>query len=530
MQTSALIKQNIAEGNDFEFYPTTDEIIAELAQHIDMHARMLDIGCGNGKVLNALEEAKKIEKFGIELSQTLLAALDKTITVLGTDFHQNTLIDKKFDVIFCNPPYSEYEAWTRRIILEGQADDIFLVIPSRWQNSQSISAALNMRDVKIDVIGSYDFLNADRAARAKVDLVKVNISYDAKDPFTIWFEDTFGNAHLDIETDNSFYADRQKKEQINAALVKAPSKIEALLNLFDTDMQRLHASYKTITDLPPSILKDFKLDKSNLMESLKEKIKGLKRLYWEQVFDNLDEITNRFTSHYRHRYMQLLFRYNSCDFTRDNIYAIVQWAIKNVNDYFDDQIIEVWERMLCDVNAQAYKSNAKMLQEFKFRVQDSYVSREEKQEFKRIKTKLSNRIIMQGGYGFVDEWRGYRFGDNGKNLVDDLIVIAHNTGWRSVYKQYESPERGQWHNVMGLHEGQEKMLFQFKAYLNGNMHIKFGQDFVNHINVIFGKLKGWLHRAQDAAQEMDIDIYTASAAFKASEFRLSQHNVPLLTG
>jgi len=44
---------------------------------------------------------------------------------------------------------------------------------------------------------------------------------------------------------------------------------------------------------------------------------------------------------------------------------------------------------------------------------------------------------------------------------------------------------------------------EVRAYMNGNLHIKFNQAFMLALNVEIGRLQGWIHNAQHAAEEMD---------------------------
>ena len=46
------------------------------------------------------------EKYmAIEKSQTLIDNMPSNVFVVGTDFNENTLIDKKADYVFCNFKY-----------------------------------------------------------------------------------------------------------------------------------------------------------------------------------------------------------------------------------------------------------------------------------------------------------------------------------------------------------------------------------------------------------------------------------------
>ena len=119
------IKQN---NEDWEWYPTTSEIVDALKSHIEQiekrdwnrdwtyNGKVLDIGCGNGCFFEKLctDKFKHVQKFGIEKSNILAEQLPEDVIILGSDFNEQTLIDKKVDMIFCNPPYSEYDLWTEK--------------------------------------------------------------------------------------------------------------------------------------------------------------------------------------------------------------------------------------------------------------------------------------------------------------------------------------------------------------------------------------------------------------------------------
>ena len=133
-----IAKELKSSNEDFEYYPTTDEIIfcvqkdinqqlAGFNNSVDSYS-LLDCGAGDGRVLTKL---KKWSLYAIEKSKKLLNLLPKDIYIVGTDFHQTTLIDKKTDIIYCNCPYSEFQTWSTKIINEANAKHVYLVIPQR---------------------------------------------------------------------------------------------------------------------------------------------------------------------------------------------------------------------------------------------------------------------------------------------------------------------------------------------------------------------------------------------------------------
>ena len=183
-QLVAEIKEN---GQDFEWYPTTSEIVKAFATFLKKKKKLrenfgfcgsiLDIGCGNGGFFQKLcsdSLFKNVKKYGIEKSMILSEQLPDDVILLGTDFNQQTLIDKKVDIVFCNPPYSEYDEWAEKIILQSNCNAIALVIPNRWARNERIKYALERRNMQAKVIGTYDFSNAERKARATVDLLFIS--------------------------------------------------------------------------------------------------------------------------------------------------------------------------------------------------------------------------------------------------------------------------------------------------------------------------------------------------------------------
>jgi hypothetical protein len=174
MQTTTALLRIVKEtGQDFEWYPTTKEIIDALVEdysggseerreekyrqtgrYIPRRDRtsVLDIGAGNGKVLKALAEAGiASDCYAIEKSIPLLASLPPDVVIVGTDFWEQSLYDKEAVITFSNPPYSEFEAWAERIITEAGSETIYLVLPVRWQHSIQIKGAIKAIAGVVDV-------------------------------------------------------------------------------------------------------------------------------------------------------------------------------------------------------------------------------------------------------------------------------------------------------------------------------------------------------------------------------------------
>ena len=310
MSVYSLVNELKENNQDFEFYPTTDEMLAVIEPYMDKET-VLDIGCGLchfKKYMDKISESKIDRYYVIEKSKILLSKLDKSSICVGTDLYENTLIDKKVSTIFCNPPYSDYVGWTKKILNEGNFKQAFLIIPDRWVNNTEIKSILEAYNTTYDILGSFSFLNAERSARVNVNVVRfrrkkyIN-SYARqeefdKDVFDITFEQMF---------ENEFKKPKQKdfKEQHNKeiknALAVSKGKAQTLVDYYQEDYNHLLTSLKAIMQLDENIMSTFNLDVEKVKTALIKKMKGLKILYWDYVWDMFDEITSRLTTNMRNK-------------------------------------------------------------------------------------------------------------------------------------------------------------------------------------------------------------------------------------
>ena len=175
-QLNLLVKTLKEKNQDFEFYPTTDEMIKTIIEDSSFikigrsHSiSILDIGAGNGKVLskfssieyhypfNKTTNIRNNDVYAIEKSTVLIEQMPTNISIVGTDFYDCNLSYFEMDCIFCNPPYSEYEEWTTKIISEATASLIFLIVPNRWSSNEKIKNVLAQNSYEAKVIYNWSY-------------------------------------------------------------------------------------------------------------------------------------------------------------------------------------------------------------------------------------------------------------------------------------------------------------------------------------------------------------------------------------
>ena len=530
--TTKLVKILKESGEDFEFYPTTAEMLDAIKKAIlhepahkifkterDMShytidyclnhdAVMLEIGAGTGQFLDMMRKMKEEHREGwnlcaIEKAHTLLEILiKKGYSILGTDFNECTLLDKRADLIFCNPPYSQYSKWSTRIITESDASFIFLVLPQRWKFNLTILSALKETGSDVRTIWSGDFIEAERAARARVDVLLIDRRRNKDEAFNQWFNANFQPARPADQEETL----EQRTEKLSGQIAAAENKIELVVNGYNTEMERLVKNYRAVCSLDEELLKEIGLTKSALQKSFKQKIEGLKILYWRAIFHQFDEINGKLTYENREALRKKLSEKQNIDITAGNIYAVLLYVCQHVNEYFDRQIKKFFLELSDEENVKPYKSNQKVFWEEKhpFRFK-SYEERTGK--FQWV---LDYRIIASAGslipraYYCASDPRHFKL-----MAIGEIKAIAANMGF-NVTRDDAGEEYGKkYHLYCG-----ENVFCEYKIYMNGNVHIKFNQKFVTAISVYVARRLGWIRNKQDIRENFPAEqVETACKYF-----------------
>jgi hypothetical protein len=549
----ALLDRVKAAGEDHEWYPTSrrmlEVVAADLRVEFDDYGRaphfsILDIGAGDGNALKTLCELTRNEgeKYAIEKSATLVQTLPPDVFVVGTDFHQQTLIDKKVDVVFCNPPYSEFDTWVQKIVSEANCRVVYLVVPQRWKDNGAVMDVVTRRigdpeEAKkykewsrvwgeLKVLSSDTFKDSEfRRARAQVDIVKIRFRNDGRrdgrlniDPFDIWFESTF-KIQADKTDETRFDRRTTTQAQELHALVEGQNIVERLEELYHADFERLLGIYRDLEKLDRELFKELGVNLPQVKEGLKAKIQGLKNLYWKELFANLSTITDRLTSKSRKALLEKLTAHTSIDFTADNAYAVVIWAIKNANQYFDQQLLEVYLELTNQENIRNYKSNTRV-------VSDDW--RYARKEQGHTHYTLDYRLVLNHWRCFcTDGFSKYEYPNGLHHLIHDLLgdlcTIAENLGFEietnSQHLQWEPGRLYEFRMVDG------RLFMDVRAFKKGTVHVRLDQTFMRRLNVEAGRLNGWVKSPHEAAREMGFDASDMNSEF-GSNFKLK--SIPLM--
>lgn len=542
------------EGQDFEFYPTTNEIIQALARDLrrgayenfdgdDYHARQryeerrttvsfMDVGAGAGKVIEALRADSKIrfdEFYAIEKSLILIQRLDPSVYVVGTDFWQQSLLSKRVNVIFSNPPYKQFKEWTAKLIREASAKHIYLVIPERWKNMIEIADAIKYRDAKVDIIGNYDFENAeDRAARCHVQLVRLTLP--DSNAFERFFTETFGELKSKFDVAGNEDDEAEKPAQKDSptwqqakALTTGEDYPAIMVGLYNQELAHILQNYEKISTLDAALLLELGVNLSSIMGSLKQRLDGLRFLYWKELFGRIKVLTDRLTNKKREQLLAQLNRHVDVDFTVDNISAVIIWVLKNANEHIDDQLVETYDVMRQKANVRNYKSNQRVFEA------DDWRYHQEKEKITHVYLDFRLVLAYLGGVKKTSYSFDKGLDKRGCEFLQDMLTVARNLGFNCVTndarldsaKDQWKPGQVEIFKFTGT-DGKEQVLFEVRAFYNGSVHMRMNQKLALAMNVEYGRLKGWVSNGKEAAEELQDP--KAAALFK------SNFSLPMGTG
>lgn len=519
-----LITEIKEAGQDFEFYPTTDEIIVSMIRDIKeledgyFHnfSSFLDIGAGNGKVLSKVSVAFNVDAYAIEKSKILRNNIDKSVYIIGTDFYQQSLIDKDITITFSNPPYSEYEDWTKKIIRESSSKYLYLVIPERWTNSQKIKDAIEYREAEFEIIGKFDFLDSeDRKARAIVNLIRISLHFERDDSFTRLFNEEFKELK---EKFNTVKEDKKESSNKFGSLVVGDNYVKRVVEMYNAEMLKIKNNYDSVGKLDISLLNEFDISVSKVLELLQKRLSGLKNLYWNEVISRMNELTSRLITKNRKKLLENLQKNGNVDFTEENIYSTIVWILKNANSYIDDQVVSVYERMIEKANIKNYKSNNKVYNMDRWRYNEE----------KPTHISLEYRLVLQYCGSLDNSFSSkYRMSDTGCEFIRDILTIANNLGFKTDTTDSRLQE---WHNEWTPGKREEfysdgEVLIEIKGHKNRNLHVRMNQKFTLALNVEYGRLKGWIASKDQANYELDNN--EAGEVFK-SNFNIFENKTSLL--
>lgn len=472
----------------------------------------LDIGTGDGRVFDFFTNDSEIsirKKYGIEKASLQADDLiKKNITLIGRDFFKNNYIDHNYDIVFSNPPYSIFKQWCTKLLNEIDSYIKYLVIPKRWKNDQKLKDLIYSKG-DVEILGSFDFLNADREARAKIDIIKITKKVETENLFNKWVEDNIGSfrANEKIELDDIKTFDEVKN---SIKKVDKTETIAILVKNYNEDLLKLSDTYRALGKIDFKLIKHLGIEKYQILRSIRDDIKNLKNRYWRTTFDLLKPINSRLTFNVRNGILDNIRWIEKLDFNEENIRTCIIFFVNNSNKYVKEQLLDIFHNLSCFENIKYYKSNDKWEND-----DWRYKSLKDKDS---KKYKLDYRII-------VEDYRinNKHHGERNNTILNDLCVVANTLGFYNdniIFTYFGSKKIKCFLNDKS--EDENEVLFEYRIYKNNNVHIKLSKRFLRVLNIEVGKLRGWLRSPDDIVDEFEISKEEAKKMFIDKNLKLME--------
>ena len=542
MKTAQKIRALQTANEDFEWYPTTPEIMQamkdDIWKYLKNHKRsyqderregiqitgrygekprldiksFIDIGAGDGRVLNFFEADKK---YGIEIARAQADDLIcRGIFLIGRNFYDATLIDQYYSLIYSNPPFSDFERWVCKILYECNFCILYLVMPVRWKDNKIINK--QMERYEASVVGEFDFSEGDREARGKVHLIRINAPWikvgNEKHQETL--EDTFERFVREHIGDFKKNPERDWEEERENALALKQAPIDQLIFDYEQDRENLGAAFKIIGKLNNEIIALMGLGKESMLEIIRKSIESLKSKYWRAAFDKLEPVQSRMTKKTRERIFRNIEEFKTLDFNADNIYSIVIWIINNSNVGILDQIGEVFDALTEKDQITAYKSNRHWIKSDWRHTQNDW--KYEKLPA-RWKLGVDYRIVVHTYYDKYEK----------RTVVDDFIVICKNLGFPIA--EWDVPDYNMHQTEQKFHTTDGELAFTMRFYTgNHNAHLKINKRLLMKFNIEVAKIRKWMTDPDDVVEEFDIPKAEATKLWNSGVALLGSGDMKML--
>lgn len=538
---------------DFEFYPTTDEIIQVIKTDIHKNGRylsgkrILDCGAGDGRVLKAIVDANgefnqdrhslkseyRSHLFAIEKSETLIKRLPEYVFPIGVDFHDQNLMTMNMDIIYCNPPYSEFLLWLSKIVSEVRSGVAYMTIPDRWRDNYEIQRVILDRNITVDSLGFFDFEKADRGARCHVEVIKLSFK-EAESPLKDWIKENFKIEEKADRVKESL-KDRVEKQRQSVSnghsLVAGNDYVDTLVQLYQQDLDNLFNSFQKICSIDSENLEFFDLNINKLSVMVQEKAANIRARFWSELINNIDVIKQRFSSSVRYAFTQEMNSHKSAEFTHANIRAFLLWVLKNAKHYDEVMFEETIKKFISFCNIESYKSNRSRFVDGDW----TYSNFEDITEENKFKFNTTKRMILESFFWKNELIKHGSFSDGCTKIIDDLLILAESRGYKTMEypmaSELRDVEYSKVYDFKCKVDGKEKTLFTMKAFKKGTIHLNFDYDFITLINIELGKRKGWVTTPEQAAEELEIPIESAMKMLSNVDSRsiILDENVLMLT-
>lgn len=485
----------MSKFNSIEYYPTPEWLLAEITKDVDWSkiTYVLEPSAGSGNIARCIREninnattrsgyplGRKADLDCIELDTELQSVLTgKGYRVVHDDFLTFNS-QKRYDLIFMNPPFSEGDKHLDKALKMLHAGCGLICI----LNAETIkNPCTNLRkdlirrleEVSADIqFMSHTFTNSDRPTDVEIAIIKVFLpEEEPKEDDLLKYLGKKAYAETEIAQETSLATD----DYIANAILMYELEVEAGLKLI-RDYKKLlpHLNDSIGENRYSHSMLELKIDGAELSEN--EYIKRVREKYWTALFKN-PRFTRNMTSNLQEEYSSKVNELLDYDFSSYNIAHLQIKMSKELTRGIEDCIIELFDKLSIQYsysnelskNIHYYNGwktnkswiiNKKVIIPF-MNAWDNFCN-----DFDPCRYSLTEQLS--------DIEKALNYLDNGKttfdSTLDDALIAAKKSGTtKDIDTKY----------------------LKLTFYKKGTCHITFKDDeLLKKLNIFGSQQKGWL--------------------------------------
>lgn len=546
---NSLVRELQQNGQDYEYYPTPLRLAGVIASHMqgksifeeeldymylkERRTSILDICAGDGRFLKEIKEQfmelnhrfprNTVSLKALEKSKILRDLWSNDIIPSGSDIH--LIKSPSAPVIFCNPPFSEYETIVSKILNESTYKSLYLLLPIGWRKNERINAIIKGKCLYPETIEKFDF--KAESARPLRHKTTCELFYIKGKAYNKSFEETKKGQVLENIIDH--FSEVSEQKDVNSSMPTAYTLTdivtiheESKSGLFKTFEGLARNNYKGASEIAG------KSAKSWLHETMQNAYLELENNSWNLVLSKLSPLNG--IIHKTTRELLVDDIKASTDFAEEPIQFYVKWLISNYQKIVDDQFISSYYLLMNPANSSRYKNNQQIFDKGNW----SYNQKGKYKSFliKKIITPIRNTtcygkgivgyeaelvlgevlmgLLSGAGYTMLPTFFDYDHMLKHSEAVvrqslkkgnEDIVNKETSHILQDYYDQIDNEgiAYGKAHPVIGVDKHKNaKVLMYVYVYKSNTIHFKLEREFALVINLKFGKLKGWINNQQDA--------------------------------
>lgn len=423
---------------------------------------------------------------------------DTNILSLSSSFKNTNLVDKQADVILCNPPLNEYEAYCKRILEECITKRVVLVLPMEWKESAEIRAYAKAYKFESELMGAVGYVKDNKRAKAEIILFfrsfvsnrvtlehQLNREYELGDLFK----------ELDHYRFSLIGEERKRKSEEIAKECEGKENeaiLEYLLQQYEKEHSNFFANFEHLSKISSLFLSTIKVESEDIINNTKNFELLQKKFYWREYLTRIVDFDLLLTPKQQSNLLEE-FANRGVDFSKENISSVLAYSLEYCKEMEKENFCTFWEKLADEDNLVDFTNLIANPQPYTYYAKEKLYS----------KGKLKEKVVCHYA-GSYDSYYSNSLRD--VRIVHLLKILLQSMGYQDLSYRDSDKNLIKPNDRIDLPLGisylfaGEKQVAKFTAYKNRKLHIHFDKTVIASINLKVFAYFGWITNPKEAKE------------------------------